>query len=338
MPDDPSIRSLTDRLVHDHNLPEPIARLINDTEPAAATALTHLVDLHGPDVIAGLVRAITSEHRGPTLGGTVEGTGHWVLDDLERPDNPLGADANWPALRGPDGGAWTSWLNLKELDGLRRQLAAGARAWPYTTPEGHTYQTPTTYKELCALHDNAAQAYVESWDPAEHPPEPTWEMVGLAHKEIARLRAWPPPTIDLDQTSGWLEIDGLPASGKREVGPWWCIERLPVHGPGAGKFLVHDHERSPSGRFKIESGPNPKTDPAALPRGRDLHRFELYDALGETIATGVTNVYDDRPLDYYKDRGAVHIHHLPMPAPPKKAGFLKRLARRMRPRTHPFHR
>lgn len=56
-------------------------------------------------------------------------------------------------------------------------------AWPKTTPSGHTYDAPTTYKELRHQCANAAQAASEGWDDAECPPEPTWEMVGLATAE-----------------------------------------------------------------------------------------------------------------------------------------------------------
>ena len=62
-------------------------------------------------------------------------------------------------------------------------------AWPKTTPSGHTYDAPTTYKELRHQCANAAQAASEGWDDAECPPEPTWEMVGLATAEVERLTA-----------------------------------------------------------------------------------------------------------------------------------------------------
>ncbi|QAU07217.1 hypothetical protein HOV03_gp77 [Gordonia phage Asapag] len=60
--------------------------------------------------------------------------------------------------------------------------------WPKTTPTGQFYTAPTTYAELCSRHTDAAQAAVECWSPDECPPEPTWEMVGLAHREVERLR------------------------------------------------------------------------------------------------------------------------------------------------------
>lgn len=61
--------------------------------------------------------------------------------------------------------------------------------WPKHTPSGHTYDAPTTYKKLLQQCANAAQAASEGWDDAECPPEPTWEMVGLATAEVDRLTA-----------------------------------------------------------------------------------------------------------------------------------------------------
>lgn len=62
------------------------------------------------------------------------------------------------------------------------------KKWPKTTPTGHTYVEPRTYEALCHEHDNAAQAAIESWEEDECPPEPTWEMVGIAHREVERLQ------------------------------------------------------------------------------------------------------------------------------------------------------
>lgn len=73
---------------------------------------------------------------------------------------------------------------LAEVEKLR-----GERTWPKTTPTGFTYTAPTTYAELCFQHVNAAQAEVECWEAEECPPEPTWEMVGLAHREVEKLTA-----------------------------------------------------------------------------------------------------------------------------------------------------
>ncbi|WP_312802431.1 hypothetical protein [Corynebacterium variabile] len=61
--------------------------------------------------------------------------------------------------------------------------------WPKHTPSGHTYDAPTTYKKLRQQCANAAQAASEGWDDAECPPEPTWEMVGLATTEVEHLTA-----------------------------------------------------------------------------------------------------------------------------------------------------
>lgn len=60
--------------------------------------------------------------------------------------------------------------------------------WPRTTPEGHTYEAPVTYRDLTARHMDAAQGLVESWAAEELPPEPTWEMVGIAHTVILDAR------------------------------------------------------------------------------------------------------------------------------------------------------
>jgi len=59
-------------------------------------------------------------------------------------------------------------------------------AWDYTTPEGHTYTAPTTPDELRALATTYAQGVIEDWDELELPPEPTWEMIGLALGEFMR--------------------------------------------------------------------------------------------------------------------------------------------------------
>ena len=59
--------------------------------------------------------------------------------------------------------------------------------WPYTTPSGHTYVEPTDYDTLRSRATDWGQAHIESWDPAEHPPPPTWEMLGIALAECDRL-------------------------------------------------------------------------------------------------------------------------------------------------------
>lgn len=86
--------------------------------------------------------------------------------------------------------------NIQRNRAERERDAAIARAdaaekrhkWPKMTPTGHAYIAPRTYAELCHLHGDAAQAAVESWEADECPPEPTWEMVGIAHREVERLR------------------------------------------------------------------------------------------------------------------------------------------------------
>lgn len=78
--------------------------------------------------------------------------------------------------------------DLQDAHRILDLYQADRRGWPYATPTGHVYPTPATYDELCSRHTDAAQAYAEHWDPAECPPEPTWELVGLAHKEVQLLR------------------------------------------------------------------------------------------------------------------------------------------------------
>ncbi len=46
------------------------------------------------------------------------------------------------------------------------------KTFPYTTPTGHTYAEPTTAREVGTWIMNSAQAWLEHWDEAEHPPEP----------------------------------------------------------------------------------------------------------------------------------------------------------------------
>ena len=70
----------------------------------------------------------------------------------------------------------------------RAEEAEKRHTWPKVTPTGHTYVEPRTYEALCHEHDNAARAAVECWAADECPPEPTWEMVGSAHREVERLQ------------------------------------------------------------------------------------------------------------------------------------------------------
>lgn len=65
---------------------------------------------------------------------------------------------------------------------------AACHVWPRTTPSGHVYEAPTTYAELREMHTTAAQAVIEQWAPAEHPPEPTWEILAAAHHEVEKLQ------------------------------------------------------------------------------------------------------------------------------------------------------
>ncbi|QHJ86414.1 hypothetical protein SEA_KUWABARA_78 [Gordonia phage Kuwabara] len=106
---------------------------------------------------------------------------------------------------------------------------SGEREWPKTTPTGHVYTAPTTYAELCSRHTDAAQASVECWSAEECPPEPTWEMVGLAHREVDGLRSLLGNFVDdepcrLDhhsgcQAHGFTELDGFecPVSAARRA-------------------------------------------------------------------------------------------------------------------------
>lgn len=70
--------------------------------------------------------------------------------------------------------------------------------WPYTTPEGYVYsfsdKNPCMAARIELLQiyaDDYAQGYVEGWDKAELPPQPTWEMVGVLLREIQRYRNLP---------------------------------------------------------------------------------------------------------------------------------------------------
>lgn len=63
----------------------------------------------------------------------------------------------------------------------------GRREWPKTTPTGFTYERPTTYAELEHMIGHMVQSEIECWDEAERPPEPVWEMVGIAQQEVNRV-------------------------------------------------------------------------------------------------------------------------------------------------------
>lgn len=97
----------------------------------------------------------------------------------------------------------------------RAEQAEKRRMWPKTTPTGHTYVEPRTYEGLCHEHDNAAQAAVECWEVDECPPEPTWEMVGIAHREVERLQR---------------ECDEMRPSYDESVSmAYWAAKRLGCH-------------------------------------------------------------------------------------------------------------
>jgi len=65
-------------------------------------------------------------------------------------------------------------------------LEGVVRAAPTTNWDGLV--EPTTYAELREMHTTAAQAVIEQWAPAEHPPEPTWEILAAAHHEVEKLQ------------------------------------------------------------------------------------------------------------------------------------------------------
>ena len=70
------------------------------------------------------------------------------------------------------------------------QHTNGRHEWPKTTPSGFTYERPTTHAALEHMIDHMAQSEIECWDEAERPPEPVWEMIGIAQQEVLRLRAY----------------------------------------------------------------------------------------------------------------------------------------------------
>ncbi|MGQ5692113.1 hypothetical protein ACSVIA_20380 [Rhodococcus erythropolis] len=69
------------------------------------------------------------------------------------------------------------------------QHTNGRHEWPKTTPTGHTYERPTTYVELVRMSGHMVQGEIECWEAAELPPEPVWEMVGIAQQEVERERS-----------------------------------------------------------------------------------------------------------------------------------------------------
>jgi len=67
------------------------------------------------------------------------------------------------------------------------QHTNGRHEWPKTTPSGFTYERPTTYAALEHMIGHMVQSEIECWDEAERPPEPVWEMVGIAQQEVQSL-------------------------------------------------------------------------------------------------------------------------------------------------------
>lgn len=66
-------------------------------------------------------------------------------------------------------------------------MTVARNTWPYTTPSGHTYEAPTTYADVSGRAADMMQATIESWPEAEHPPEPSWEMVGICQSRVIEL-------------------------------------------------------------------------------------------------------------------------------------------------------
>ncbi|WP_155293022.1 hypothetical protein [Rhodococcoides fascians] len=75
----------------------------------------------------------------------------------------------------------------RTVDALRARVT-NRHEWPKATPTGFVYEQPKTYQALLAMLDHMAQSEVESWSEAERPPEPIWELVTLATKEVDRLQ------------------------------------------------------------------------------------------------------------------------------------------------------
>ena len=102
----------------------------------------------------------------------------------------------------------------------RAEQAEKRHTWPKVTPTGHTYVEPRTYEALRHEHDNAAQAAVESWAADECPPEPTWEMVGSAHREVERLQRecdeWKARADNLDKQLAKVMSDYQDLEDERE--------------------------------------------------------------------------------------------------------------------------
>lgn len=98
--------------------------------------------------------------------------------------------------------------------------------WPKTTPTGHTYTEPRTYAELLHEHSNAAHAAIECWEEDECPPEPTWEMVGIAHREVERLQRdldeWKARAIEAEQS---VDPDPVEAAIRDGLSVWGTTDK-----------------------------------------------------------------------------------------------------------------
>lgn len=270
--------------------PEGATRDVSDQSGEFLTAPATIADdvPHDPEADA---------RRRPTLGGRVPGTGHWTVDVLDRPENPVGAEAvmSRPALRDPDGGCWASWMNLDALDGLRDQLAAGARAMDAA-------RSPRSIDGALAAHLNilalelamsgnpgpvvAASTQVEGkkFDVtiAEVPPQPDppawWTdgerteldavrryseglAAGLSDAE-AREDGWPAPeTEPVAEVTVDVETDDGEVLGHVQVPV--TIDRLRIGGQLVDVDLIRDAARSWLG------GPDPEPGPVAeIRRGR----------------------------------------------------------------------
>lgn len=109
---------------------------------------------------------------------------------------------------------------VSSLDGWSAGSAPeGRTAWPYTTPTGYVWQAPTTYDDLVATVSTVAQAIIEGWAGNEHPPAPTWEMVGLVQNELAALVQVVAATLAAGDTGSeyhaWHELLAI-AEGRSE--------------------------------------------------------------------------------------------------------------------------
>ncbi|MHD0301850.1 hypothetical protein [Rhodococcus erythropolis] len=99
----------------------------------------------------------------------------------------LNEAARYPECNGCD---WVGGLvkdHAVHLASVVEQHTNGRHEWPKTTPTGFTYERPTTYAELEHMIGHMVQSEIECWDEPERPPEPVWEMVGIAQQEVNRM-------------------------------------------------------------------------------------------------------------------------------------------------------